>query len=98
MRPIVLIVGGLVTWRVTNILVKQNGPLAVFARLRAYLASKQKRIGGFYDMFSCIACMSMIVGAVAAVVPSRSVFQWIAYTLSFSAISALVGAYIAKES
>lgn len=89
MTPIVLIVGGLITWRVSYALVKETGPLAVFARFRAHLAQKQKRMGGLYDMFSCISCVSVYVGAVAALPVSGGFLEWAAYTLSFSAVTLL---------
>lgn len=94
---LILIVGGLVTWRVSRILAKENGPLFVFTRFRAYLAGKQKRSGGFYDMISCVRCVSMYVGAVAAIAPAGTVFEWLVYTLAFSAITSLIEAYNPKE-
>lgn len=84
-----LIVGGLVTWRVSYMLVKETGPLAIFARFRAFLASRQKRMGGLYDMVSCIACTSVYIGAVAALCVAGGLLEFIVYTLSFSAVTVL---------
>lgn len=98
MDLLTLIIGGLAVWRLSNLLVKQIGPLAVFARFRALLASKQKRPGGLYDMFSCLSCMSMTIGAVTSLALAGSVLEFILYTLSFSAIATLTDALIAKNS
>ena len=85
-----LLVGGLITWRLSNLLIKQVGPLAIFARFRAFLASKQKRAGGFYDMLSCMSCVSMIMGAVTALGLVGLNLEFFAYFLSFSAIATLI--------
>ena len=45
MDAIALIIGGLVTWRVSYMLVKEDGPLFMFARMRAYLAKNQQKKG-----------------------------------------------------
>ena len=90
MSFIILVIGGLVTWRLSNILVKEKGPLVIFLRLRAYLAAKQKHMGGFYDMISCVKCVSVFVGALVAIAPAESLIQWIGYTLAFSAVTAII--------
>ena len=77
-------------------LVNQDGPLDVFARLRANLAANQKSSGGMYDMLSCVSCTSMAIGAVAALVPSDGVLEWVGYTIVFSAISTLLDALMQK--
>lgn len=97
MNMIALIVGGLVTWRISHMLVKESGPLAIFARLRAHLAFKQKRIGGLFDMFSCVACLSMYVAALTSLWLAESVFELVLYTLSFSAVATLLEAYFTKR-
>lgn len=90
MNPIEIIVGGLITWRVSHIIVKEVGPLAIFAKLRAYLATKQKSIGGLFDMFSCVGCISMYIGAVTALGLAGDVLEFIMYSLVFSAIACLI--------
>lgn len=97
MDPLTLVVGGLITWRVSYMLVKEAGPLAVFVRFRAYLAQKQQRMGGLYDLFSCIACTSVYIGPVTALGVAGCVLEFIAYTLSFSAISVLIERFTASR-
>lgn len=70
----------------------------VFARIRAFLASKQKRSGGLYDMISCVYCVSFWVGLLAALWFAGHVFQLFAYGLAFSAVSMLLEAFLSKNS
>lgn len=77
---------------------KEDGPFMMFPRLRAYLAKNQKHQGGMFDMVSCIGCLSMYIGFVAALAVAGSVFELIAYTLAFSAIAVLIDRLKALES
>ena len=92
-----LLVGGLVTWRVSNIIVKQKGPLDIFVRMRAYLAQNQTKSGGLFDLVSCMTCTSVTIGAATALLVAQSVVEWIMYSLAFSAISSVTDAYIASR-
>lgn len=85
-----LIIGGLITWRLSHMFVKETGPLAAFSKLRADLAKRQKHMGGLFDLISCIACTSIYVGAMTAVGFSRDVFSWVVYTIVFSAIAMII--------
>lgn len=93
----IIVIGGLITWRISNILVKQNGPLHIFAKFRAFLATKQKRMGGMYDFMTCMTCVSMPVAALTAIYPSQSLVQYFAYLLCFSAVSAVTDALTRKS-
>lgn len=85
-----LLIGGLIVWRISFALVKENGPLMVFTRIRAWLASSQKRSGGLFDAISCMSCTSVWVGLVVALLFSHEVLGWVVYALAFSAISMLL--------
>lgn len=85
----ILVFGGLITWRIADLLVKQKGPLNAFIRFRAYAAKKQKRMGGWFDMLSCFACTTMLTGAVVSLWFAGSFFEWIGYTMAFSAVATL---------
>lgn len=92
-----LIVTALAVWRLSHALAKENGPLMMFARLRAYLAEKQKRSGGWYDMISCVGCVSFWLGLVAALWVAQDLFQLIGYSLAFSAFAVLLERYMRAE-
>lgn len=85
-----LILGGLVVWRLSHMVVKEMGPLGIFAKYRADRAKNQQRSGGLFDMVSCVACTSVYIGAVASLAVATGVLEWIMYTLAFSAIATLI--------
>lgn len=86
----VLVIGGLATWRVSHMIVKENGPLMVFARIRAALAAIQTRSGGFFDLISCLYCVSFWIALVAALWVSGDIFHKLGYALAFSAIAMII--------
>ena len=90
MTPLVFIIASLAIWRLSYAIVKENGPLMVFARLRARLAASQKRSGGLFDLISCIYCVSFWIGLVGALIVSNNVFEWVGYGLAFSAVAVLI--------
>ena len=90
---VTIIIGGVITWRVSYMLVKEMGPLAIFELLRAKLAQNQKQRGGLFDLISCMTCLSIYIGAVTALFVATDAFQVIAYAISFSAITVLIERY-----
>ena len=90
MTHLVFIIASLATWRLSYAIVKENGPLMVFARLRARLAASQRRSGGLFDLISCIYCVSFWIGLVGALIVSSNVFEWVGYGLAFSAVAVLI--------
>lgn len=90
MTPLVFIIASLAIWRLSYAIVKENGPLMVFARLRARLAASQKRSGGLFDLISCIYCVSFWIGLVGSLIVSNNVFEWVGYGLAFSAVAVLI--------
>lgn len=90
---IIILIGGLVVWRVSRMIVKEAGPLMVFARLRAHLAREQKHSGGLFDMVSCVSCTSVWVGLFAALWLAGGIADLIWYGLAFSGVALLLEAY-----
>ena len=90
MTPLSFIIASLAIWRLSYAVVKENGPLMVFARLRARLAASQKRSGGLFDLISCIYCVSFWIGLVGSLIVSNNVFEWVGYGLAFSAVAVLI--------
>lgn len=90
MDIIAVVIGGLATWRVSLMIVKEVGPAAIFIKLRAFLASRQKQIGGMFDLVSCVSCTSIYIGAVTSLAFARTPLDVIMYTLSFSAVSVII--------
>lgn len=96
MNFLILVIGGLVTWRISHALVKELGPLGMFARIRARLARKQ-RIGGLYDLFACTSCMSVWIGLVTALWVTQDAVDVLMYGFAFSAISMILQALFGKN-
>lgn len=92
-----LVVGGLAVWRLSHALVKEDGPLMILARFRAFLARTQKRSGGFFDMISCTMCVSFWTGLIASLWVSHDVFHWVGYGFAFSGVSLLLESIFVKK-
>ncbi len=90
MTPLSFIVASLAIWRLSYMIVKENGPLMIFARLRARLARTQKRSGGLFDLISCMYCVSVWIGLLGALSVSNDVIEWLGYGLGFSAVTVLI--------
>lgn len=71
---------------------KELGPLGIFSRFRADRAAKQQKVGGLFDMVSCVACLSVYIGAVTALWLAHGVLSWIGYTFAFSAVAMILEA------
>lgn len=93
-----LVVGSLAVWRLSHALVKETGPLMIFSRLRARFARTQKRSGGLFDAISCVYCISLWIGLVAALWVATTIFNWIGYGLAFSAAASLLEMLFTKQS
>lgn len=106
-----VVVLGLVCWRITSLLVNEDGPLDIFARFR-------RRIGVYYDEYSnvhgknviaraltCVWCTSVWVAVPLAIFASYSANNrtWIAlaqflfYALSISAMAIVVDNLVGKR-
>lgn len=96
MTPLTFIVASLAIWRLSYGIVYENGPLMVFARLRARLARTQKRSGGLFDMVSCIRCVSFWIGLVGALSVSNGFLEWLGYAFAFSAVTVLIEHFTKK--
>lgn len=90
---VIVLIGGLVVWRVSRAIVKEAGPLMVFVRLRAHLAREQKHAGGLFDAVSCVSCMSVWVGLFAALWLAGGVIDLLWYGFAFSGVALLLEAY-----
>lgn len=85
-----ILIGGLAVWRLSHALVKESGPLMMFARLRARAARTQKRSGGFFDMLSCVYCISFWIALVVALYNATDAFHWLGNALAMSAVATII--------
>ena len=98
MDIVTIIIGGIITWRLSHMLAHETGPVAIFEILRAKLAQNQQQRGGLFDLISCMTCLSIYIGAVTALFVTTDAFQVIAYAISFSAITVLIERLTASKS
>jgi hypothetical protein len=79
------IIASLATWRVTHLLVNEDGPADLVARLRARLGNSA--IGRMMD---CFACSSLWIAIPMAFFVSRQVFGLILSWLALSGAALLI--------
>lgn len=83
-----LLIGPIVIWRMTHMMQEENGPFAVFARIRAFLASHTSgKAGGIDEGYNCFKCLSVWLSIVYALPLSDSLGQWVAITLFLSGVA-----------
>lgn len=90
MTPFAFIVASLAIWRLSHGIVKEDGPLMMWARLRARLARTQRHSGGLFDMVSCVRCISFWISLVGALIVSNSFLGLFAYAFALSASASLI--------
>jgi hypothetical protein len=89
---LVLILGSLATFRVSHLMAKERGPLAIFERIRTAMPGGR---GSMKEWVSCIWCFSLTASALVCLVllvggMTLTWEYWILHWLSFSSISLLV--------
>lgn len=92
-----VIVGGVATWRLTRMLLMENGPYRVFRRLRelsgvVYVDDESLEVSSFkYEITMCMWCMSVWVG-LALTLLQRFVpgGRWFLLPFTYSAINSMV--------
>src|SRR6266446_4516296 len=79
------VVAALATWRVTHLIVYEDGPWDVIARLRTRAGS-----GFFGKLMDCFYCLSLWVSAVAAVALAPRIIEGILLWLAISGAACLL--------
>ena len=94
----VLLVAGLATWRVSHILLYENGPFAAFRRLREGLGviyasdASGEVVSYHYELTTCILCLSVWVGAAVALALWLAPWSvWLMLPLALSAVASMIG-------
>lgn len=72
------------TWRISSLLVNEEGPLEIFVKLRLFAA-------GYTDLFTCIWCFSVWLGAAFTLLywylPEAAFWVALPFALSTGAIT-----------
>lgn len=103
MRKLEFAVLALAVWRISNMLVKEDGPWMVFEHLRLKLGVQPPQPPSMVretdppgkmpgSLFTCVWCMSIWVGSAFALlfVLSRKVGYWLSIPFALSAISCVI--------
>ena len=62
---IVLLLVGLSTWRVSSLLIREDGPWSIFNRLRAWAGVyRPGEVTPLAELFSCVWCVSVWVACI----------------------------------
>lgn len=102
MNKSLLLIFSLATWRISNMLVNEDGPWLIFEHLRLKLGL-QPALGPVVrqteppnqmpgSLFSCVWCISVWVAGfwLSLLLISQRVARWIALPFAFSAIACLL--------
>lgn len=98
MSPLDFVLFGLATWRVSHILLRENGPFRVFRNLREALGVRYYDEDGHeiaefkYEITTCIWCLSVWVAGALAVLWSFLPLAtfWICAVFAASALAVVV--------
>ncbi len=71
-------------WRVVSLLLYEEGPFAIFERLRAGVYALKDKPGGIYRGFQCFDCMSIWISAIISSVLFEDLSDFLVYTLALS--------------
>lgn len=86
---LLFVVLALAVWRVARIIVAEDGPFDVLARLRERTGINQQRTWIARGLM-CVACISFWLGLIVSVVVFGLSFESIAYGLALSAVSVIL--------
>ena len=89
---LILVLGSLATFRLSHLMTKERGPLAVFERFRNAMPGGR---GSAKEWLSCIWCFSLTASALICLILWAGGLRlswdyWILYWLSFSSVSLLI--------
>ena len=91
-----LVILGLATWRISYMLVWENGPWDIFERYRHALEPEH-----FGDkLFSCVWCLSVWIGAifVLSAIIDKTITVYVASVFALSAVAIIITEYLDGKS
>ena len=86
----------LAIWRLTSLLVNEDGPFAIFERLRHVIGvrwdenSEQIGTNVIAEAFTCVRCCSVWASGIGALMLSSSVLEWALNTLALSTVAIII--------
>jgi hypothetical protein len=103
--PVDLLLLGLATWRLTSLLVQEEGPWAIFARLRYKLGVRYDEHSEPYGLtilgalFACMWCASVWTGAIVSIAYATfpPIARLLSLPLALSTIALLLNRMVPHE-
>lgn len=81
----VLVINGLMTWRLCSLMLYEDGPFSVFRRFRHLVrADRPGELKFVAALFNCIWCLSLWVGATSATMTALYFNEWYFVLMMFS--------------
>lgn len=85
------LVAALATWRLTSLLVAEDGPGHVFAWWRKQVGT----VGFWAELFGCVWCLSVWIGLLMTVVALTPAW-WLLWPLALSAVTISLGRWLGQ--
>jgi hypothetical protein len=93
---IAFLVGALATWRISSLLVHEDGPAEVLAKFRDHVGVRADKFGGcigdgvLASALCCLWCTSVWVGWIVALTQSRNIPRAAKIGLAYSAAAIVI--------
>jgi len=91
-----LLIAALATWRLTTLLVNEDGPLDMLVKFRSFIGiewdaqSEPYGTNFIAEAFTCVWCLSIWIGAVVAIFVTPTLIWYPAYALALSAAAIII--------
>jgi hypothetical protein len=93
---IAILIGSVVTWRITLLITEEDGPFDIFANFRDLIGIKYDEFSNSYGtnvlskLFSCYKCTSVWIGWLVAVLIYGIIWQILIFGLFFSGMTLII--------
>ncbi len=91
-----LLIAALATWRLTTLLVNEDGPLDMLVKFRSFIGiewdaqSEPYGTNFIAEAFTCVWCLSIWIGAVVAIFIAPTIAWYPVYALALSAAAIII--------
>lgn len=101
-----LVMLGIATWRISSLLVDEDGPFDIFVKFRSLIGLEYDSVhdawvpsNGFASLFSCVWCVSVWIGTgfylLYAFLPD--IWHWIVIPLVLSTVAIIIDVHLEDE-
>lgn len=91
------IVGSLAAWRLTSLMIEEDGPFDILSRARDNLCNRFDTIDRLLGCFWCASVWSAaLISLLICVLTRGNLIEWLIYTLSISCLAILVDELLPK--